>query len=143
MTRIAIYDTTLRDGSQGEGVNFSLQDKLLITARLDSLDVRAGRVVGNGDLEWVATAPAVPTELRYDSDVALIMRTSGTTGRPKAVLLRHSGTLTGFDAILNRLRATSSADASRRPFALWLAAIGVSVGPGFSRTTDTPVPAKR
>ncbi len=35
MTRIAIYDTTLRDGSQGEGVNFSLQDKLLITSRLD------------------------------------------------------------------------------------------------------------
>ena len=39
MTRIAIYDTTLRDGSQGEGVNFSLQDKLLITARLDELGV--------------------------------------------------------------------------------------------------------
>jgi 2-isopropylmalate synthase len=35
MTRIVIYDTTLRDGSQGEGVNFSLQDKLLITSRLD------------------------------------------------------------------------------------------------------------
>jgi 2-isopropylmalate synthase len=39
MTRIAIYDTTLRDGSQGEGVNFSLQDKLLITTRLDALGV--------------------------------------------------------------------------------------------------------
>ena len=39
MTRIAIYDTTLRDGSQGEGVNFSLQDKLLITRRLDALGV--------------------------------------------------------------------------------------------------------
>jgi len=39
MKRIAIYDTTLRDGSQGEGVNFSLQDKLLITARLDALGV--------------------------------------------------------------------------------------------------------
>jgi 2-isopropylmalate synthase len=37
MPRIQIYDTTLRDGSQGEGVNFSLQDKLLITARLDEL----------------------------------------------------------------------------------------------------------
>ena len=37
MSRIQIYDTTLRDGSQGEGVNFSLQDKLLITAKLDEL----------------------------------------------------------------------------------------------------------
>ncbi len=35
--RVQIYDTTLRDGSQGEGVNFSLQDKLQITERLDSL----------------------------------------------------------------------------------------------------------
>jgi 2-isopropylmalate synthase len=39
MTRIRIYDTTLRDGSQGEGVNFSLQDKLQITRRLDELGV--------------------------------------------------------------------------------------------------------
>src|SRR5205085_1877599 len=39
MTRIRIYDTTLRDGSQGEGVNFSLQDKLQITRRLDDLGV--------------------------------------------------------------------------------------------------------
>jgi len=39
MTRIRIYDTTLRDGSQGEGVNFSLQDKLLLTRRLDELGI--------------------------------------------------------------------------------------------------------
>jgi 2-isopropylmalate synthase len=39
MTRIRIYDTTLRDGSQGEGVNFSLQDKLLITRRLDEVGI--------------------------------------------------------------------------------------------------------
>ncbi|MBL8815681.1 MAG: citramalate synthase [Planctomyces sp.] len=37
MTRIQLYDTTLRDGAQGEGVNFSLQDKLLITQKLDEL----------------------------------------------------------------------------------------------------------
>ncbi|HUY31718.1 MAG TPA: citramalate synthase [Pirellulales bacterium] len=37
MRRIQIYDTTLRDGSQGEGISFSLQDKLLITQRLLAL----------------------------------------------------------------------------------------------------------
>jgi 2-isopropylmalate synthase len=34
---IEIYDTTLRDGAQGEGVSFSLDDKVLIARRLDSL----------------------------------------------------------------------------------------------------------
>lgn len=37
MPKIQIYDTTLRDGAQGEGVSFSLQDKLLIARRLDEL----------------------------------------------------------------------------------------------------------
>ena len=39
MGRVFIYDTTLRDGSQGEGVNFSLQDKLLLTRKLDEIGV--------------------------------------------------------------------------------------------------------
>ncbi len=33
--KIQIYDTTLRDGSQGEGISFSVQDKLMIARRLD------------------------------------------------------------------------------------------------------------
>ncbi len=37
MTRIELYDTTLRDGAQGEGVNFSLEDKILIARRLDEM----------------------------------------------------------------------------------------------------------
>jgi 2-isopropylmalate synthase len=39
VTRVAVYDTTLRDGSQGEGVNFSVRDKLLLTKKLDELGV--------------------------------------------------------------------------------------------------------
>ena len=39
MSRVFVYDTTLRDGSQGEGVNFSLNDKLLITKKLDDLGI--------------------------------------------------------------------------------------------------------
>jgi 2-isopropylmalate synthase len=34
-----LYDTTLRDGTQGEGVNFSVQDKIRIAEKLDSFGV--------------------------------------------------------------------------------------------------------
>jgi 2-isopropylmalate synthase len=37
--RIEIYDTTLRDGSQGEGVNFSVEDKCRVAAQLDEFGV--------------------------------------------------------------------------------------------------------
>ena len=33
--RVEIYDTTLRDGSQGEGITFSVEDKIRIARRLD------------------------------------------------------------------------------------------------------------
>ncbi|MBW3596654.1 MAG: citramalate synthase [Planctomycetes bacterium] len=39
MRSIQIYDTTLRDGAQGEGVNFSLQDKLAIAERLAEMGI--------------------------------------------------------------------------------------------------------
>lgn len=39
MERIKIYDTTLRDGMQTEGVSFSVEDKLAIARRLDELGV--------------------------------------------------------------------------------------------------------
>src|SRR5438876_6021364 len=36
---VELYDTTLRDGSQGEGVSFSVIDKLRIAERLDAFGV--------------------------------------------------------------------------------------------------------
>lgn len=36
---VKIYDTTLRDGTQGEGISFSVTDKLLIAERLDHFGV--------------------------------------------------------------------------------------------------------
>jgi 2-isopropylmalate synthase len=37
--QVEIYDTTLRDGAQAEGINFSLADKLRIAERLDQFGV--------------------------------------------------------------------------------------------------------
>jgi 2-isopropylmalate synthase len=39
MKKIQIYDTTLRDGSQGENISFSLEDKLHIVRKLDEMGV--------------------------------------------------------------------------------------------------------
>ena len=36
---VEIYDTTLRDGSQGEGINFSVLDKLRIAEKLDAFGI--------------------------------------------------------------------------------------------------------
>ena len=36
---IKVYDTTLRDGTQGEGVSFSMEDKVRIAQRLDALGI--------------------------------------------------------------------------------------------------------
>ncbi len=39
MKKIQIYDTTLRDGTQGEGVSLSLNDKLMLARRLDAFGI--------------------------------------------------------------------------------------------------------
>jgi 2-isopropylmalate synthase len=66
MRRIQIYDTTLRDGTQGEGVNFSLQDKLLVTQRLDSLGfdfVEGGYPLSNEkDAQFFQRVAGLPLE---------------------------------------------------------------------------------
>ena len=49
-TRIEVMDTTLRDGTQSEGVSLSMQDKLLIVEALDSLGELAHRVEVPGGL---------------------------------------------------------------------------------------------
>ena len=57
---VEIYDTTLRDGSQGEGINLSVMDKLRITERLDAFGVHfiEGGWPGSNpkDIEYFAAA---------------------------------------------------------------------------------------
>ncbi|MHC5056981.1 MAG: citramalate synthase [Planctomycetota bacterium] len=62
--RIEVYDTTLRDGSQGEGVAFSVSDKLDIVKRLDEIgfDFIEGGWPGSNpkDGEFFEQAQTVP-----------------------------------------------------------------------------------
>jgi 2-isopropylmalate synthase len=59
-SKITLYDTTLRDGAQGEGIHFSLADKLRIAQRLDTfgMDYIEGGWPGSNekDLEFFKEA---------------------------------------------------------------------------------------
>ncbi|KUI04767.1 class I adenylate-forming enzyme family protein [Mycobacterium sp. IS-3022] len=67
-------------------------------------------VVSGSGLEWTLTpVTGRPDEPRqYDSDVALLQFTSGTTGPPKPVPLRHATVLDLIDRLLAKLRGTNS-----------------------------------
>ncbi len=58
MERIALLDSTLRDGAQGEGISFSVSDKINITLALDELGmdfIEAGNPGSNPkDMEFFA-----------------------------------------------------------------------------------------
>ena len=45
----------------------------------------------------------------YPQDAALVMRTSGTTGQAKPVVMRHRGVLDGIDTVVARLRRADAA----------------------------------
>jgi len=64
MKSILVYDTTLRDGSQGEKINFSAEDKLRIAQRLDSVGIHyiEGGWPGSNpkDVQFFELAKTVP-----------------------------------------------------------------------------------
>jgi 2-isopropylmalate synthase len=66
MEEIEIFDTTLRDGAQGEGINFSVQDKLAVARALDDLGVawiEAGNPGSNPkDMEFFRLAGSLGLE---------------------------------------------------------------------------------
>lgn len=73
------------------------------------------------DLTWTLQLSSKRPEdpRQYDPDVALLQFTSGTTGPPKPVPLRHTTVLDLIDRLLAKLRGTkqASAKANRPPMA--------------------------
>jgi long-chain acyl-CoA synthetase len=93
-----------------------------------------------GPLGWTdATGDPAPDPVHYGGEAAIVTRTSGTTGPPKSVVLRHDGMIDGIDTVARQLRSRSLAQ-GRPPMpnliptslalgsGLWNALFGLRVG---------------
>ncbi|MGE2725355.1 class I adenylate-forming enzyme family protein [Mycolicibacterium pulveris] len=74
-------------------------------------------IVTATSLAWTLTSRSQTTTdaRQYDADVALLQFTSGTTGPPKPVPLRHSTVLDLIDRLLEKLRGGKRAKSSTPP----------------------------
>lgn len=72
-------------------------------------------IVGD-ELTWQCAESVVKPQdpRRYDTDVALLQFTSGTTGAPKPVPLRHATVLDLIDRLLAKLRGKPDSDRPKR-----------------------------
>ena len=105
---IEIYDTTLRDGTQGHGISFSVADKLRIAERLDAFGVHyiEGGWPGSNpkDIEFFAEAKHTHVQAREAGGVRLDAPQAASRaadGRPGAAA--------------HRRRARRSSPSSARP----------------------------
>lgn len=95
----ARWQGILKSGDAGPAI------KRVICATAGTTDVLGdGRAIALQ--QWLASAsgPLRPAEVKIDpNDLAAIVYTSGTTGRPKGVMLSHSNILSNVKAITKRL----------------------------------------
>ena len=93
--RVEIYDTTLRDGAQGEGISFSGVGKILVAKRLDEFGVdyiEGGYAASNPkDMEFFH---AIRKEKLRHSKVAAF----GSTRRANTPVAQDAGTLALIEA---------------------------------------------
>jgi 2-isopropylmalate synthase len=89
---VEVYDTTLRDGSQGEGISFSIADKIKIARRLDAFGVA---VIEGG---WPGSNPKDIEFFKRIKDVPLTQAKIAAFGST-----RRARTTAEEDAILRQL----------------------------------------
>lgn len=81
MFKVRLYDTTLRDGAQGEGISYSVTDKIRISQALDALGIHfiEGGWPGSNPKDMEFYLKMAKKRLKYSQLVAF-----GSTRRPNS-----------------------------------------------------------
>jgi len=87
-SRVYYFDTTLRDGSQAEGISFSVEDKLRITEALDKLGIN---YVEGG---WPGSNPKDMEYFKLAKDLKLNQAKVTAFGSTRYINLNQKRTLT-------------------------------------------------
>jgi acyl-CoA synthetase (AMP-forming)/AMP-acid ligase II len=90
-----------------ERVLESVPPAMIVTTRDHAARFGDRAVVVVDDQGGVTLRPGASADRRLDPAVALVQFTSGTTGRPKPVLLEHDGVLQLLDPVVRTLRSPS------------------------------------
>jgi acyl-CoA synthetase (AMP-forming)/AMP-acid ligase II len=93
----------------------TLQPAAVVTDDEHAPRVQGGPVAVSTPDGWRGIDGPIGDPALHEPDIALIQFTSGTTGRPKAVLLRHSGVLELLDGVLGTLRGKPKGGGSAKP----------------------------
>ena len=88
MITVQLYDTTLRDGSQQEGISFSVEDKLKLCQKLDELgiDFIEGGWPGSNPKDTEFFAQAQNLRLTHSTLVAFGSTRHSILGRKKILI---------------------------------------------------------
>ena len=90
---IQLYDTTLRDGAQREGISFSVEDKIRIARKLDELGIHfieGGLLVFDGRFSPLQAEAAVIQALPLIESLVAKLPPIDPTPGGKVVALRLS-----------------------------------------------------
>ena len=102
MPKVLLYDTTLRDGTQWEGISLSVEDKLKIAAKLD--EFRIDYIEGG----WPGSNPK-------DIEFFRRVRRAGAAPRQGRGVRQHAPRRVARRGRLQHSHARRSGDARRRP----------------------------
>ncbi|MGE0881030.1 MAG: class I adenylate-forming enzyme family protein [Acidimicrobiia bacterium] len=94
-----------------DAVYVPVNPRLTEAERLDVFELTRPALWVNG----IDTFVPLPDPMTHDPDVAAVSFTSGTTGRPKPVLMNHSGVLTLMDGVIGTLKAPAGGSGAGAP----------------------------